>query len=358
MLIRTAGVFDDDRSCISRIYRELGCQHHLVQEEDDQRPEIPSLTPVGFQHWVTLLIQAHPDQEYERLRKAVLDMPISNPDDKKERFPKECSRRLFPDSADHRIRERLERAICKHAKIDLYTTRGGSPTHRPSIGAESVGASATPRPSLSAENPYIPPSHRREASVDIESTASSAFVGTSIERERAPYSNTLAEAEMDDTTPTPTPLQPLERERKPYSAVPGGGKAYDDENKAGKPRAESVTSNVGRSNSTTRVRPTSMGLNGPRPTEFPHHHPVPPSTRRRRSPSFSGSNNEFRRLENDIRTRRPVDDDGRDYGDSSRGRYERGSYPNDEEYYRNGGRGQGGGYDYSPASYSGSVYRS
>lgn len=391
MLIRPTGVFDDDRSSISRIYRELGCQHHLVQEGDDQRPEIPSLTPVGFQRWVTLLIQAHPDQEYERLQKAVLDMPISNPDDKKERFPKECSRRLFPVSADHRIRERLERAICKHAKVDLHTNRGGSPTHRPSIGAESVGASATPRPSLSVENPYIPPSHRREASVDVDSTSSSAVFGTSIERERAPYSNILADAAIEDTTSTSTPLQPLERERKPYSAVPGGGKAYDDESRGGKPRAESIASNIDRSTSSARARPTSMGFHGPRPMdtakpEFPHHHPVPPSTRRRRSPSFSGSNHEFRRSENDIRSypapfqapsappaevfddearryardraRRPVDDDGRDYSDGTRGRYERGSYPNEEEFYRNGGRGQGGGYDYSPASYGGSTYRS
>ena len=85
------------------MYRDLSCQHHLVQERYDERPDIPGLTPVGFERWVTLLIQAHPEEEFERLQKAVLEMPISNPDDKKERFPKEISRRLFPGHGDTTI---------------------------------------------------------------------------------------------------------------------------------------------------------------------------------------------------------------------------------------------------------------
>lgn len=399
----TIGVFDDDRCSISRIYRELGCQHHLVQEQDDERPDIPSLTPVGFQRWATLLIQAHPDEEYDRLQMAVRDMPISNPDEKKERFPKECSRRLFPHSGDLRLRERLEKTITKHAKVDLHTHRGGPEPRRSSFGADSVPAPMTARSSISVEAPYLPSPHRLRPHVDGESTTPLAFVA-SIERERAPYSNVPAESIIDDTNPTPTPSQPLERERKPYTAVPGGGKAYDDEGLTRHARAESMSARIGRSNSTAKTRPLSMGGTGPRPMDAappdgpPYYPPPPLNPRRRRSPSFSQPNNDFRRAENDFRRsendfrrsendargyaspfqvppgpgpdlldedarrysrdrpRRPIDEDGRDYGDSSRARYERGSYPN-EEYNQINGRARGVGYDYPPAAYGGSVYR-
>jgi len=108
----------DEHSSISRIYRDFECQHHLVQERYDERPDIPGLTPVGFARWATLLIQAHPEEEYERLQKAVLEMPISNPDDKKERFPKEISRRLFPRHGDIRIRDHIEDSISGYAAVE------------------------------------------------------------------------------------------------------------------------------------------------------------------------------------------------------------------------------------------------
>ena len=43
---------------------------------------------MGFARWVTLLIQAHLEEEFERLRQAVLKIPISNPDDSKSAFPR------------------------------------------------------------------------------------------------------------------------------------------------------------------------------------------------------------------------------------------------------------------------------
>ena len=100
------------------MYRDLKCQHHLVQEQNNQRPDIPGFTPVGFERWMTLLIQAHPEEEYRRLQKAVLDMPISNPD-KRERFPKDISRRLFPKNEERGIRGQVEWAIAKYVNIQL-----------------------------------------------------------------------------------------------------------------------------------------------------------------------------------------------------------------------------------------------
>jgi len=67
---------------------------------------------------VTLLIQAHPEEEYRRLQKTVLNIPVSNPD-KKARFPKEISLRLFPQYKDRGIREHVDYAIARHADIQL-----------------------------------------------------------------------------------------------------------------------------------------------------------------------------------------------------------------------------------------------
>ena len=54
------------------MYRNLRCQHHLIQERDDQRPNISGLTPVGFERWVTLLIRAYPEEEYRGSKRPFL----------------------------------------------------------------------------------------------------------------------------------------------------------------------------------------------------------------------------------------------------------------------------------------------
>lgn len=404
-----SAVFDDERSSISRMYRELECQHHLVQERFDERPDIPGLTPVGFERWVTLLIQAHPEQEYERLQKAVLAMPISNPDDKKERFPKEISRRLFPGCEDSRVREKLEKAISEHAQIDIpRRPEPDSPVHRQSVSDSQP------------QSQSMPPTFRRESSVTTES-GTPTYKTTSLERERKPYSNTPLEPTIDDTNPVlpgapphipshlererkpysnipsesaiddtnPIPIpQPIERERKPYSAQPGGGKTFEDEiraREAGKPV---------RPESSARARPIPGGAGTPRPAEVSkpeihQHHRAPSNARHQRSPSFSRGGSEFRRSEGDIRNyqsafqpppasdaydddarryirnraRQQADEDARSYGESpsTRSRYEpppRASFlGTDEDYYRATGRGQGNGYDYTQPPYGGPTYR-
>ncbi|KAL9622326.1 MAG: hypothetical protein Q9160_003337 [Pyrenula sp. 1 TL-2023] len=203
-------IFDDRYSSISRLYRNVEAQHHLIQERYDERPDIPGLTPIGFERWVTLLIQANPAQEFERLAATVRNMPISNPDDKKERFPKDISRRLFPNDQDHRVRAKVEKAMKTHCNIDLpknsYDRRSRSRSaHRPS-DASARQASSTPVPSSVPERERQPYAGSTTGST-TGSTATSSDV-----------------IEDDEDTPTP---QPIERERKPYSAQPGGGKNYD-----------------------------------------------------------------------------------------------------------------------------------
>ena len=398
------------------MYRDLSCHHHLVQERYDERPDIPGLTPVGFERWVTLLIQAHPEEEFERLQKAVLEMPISNPDDKKERFPKEISRRLFPGHGDTSIRDRIEDSISEHAAVNLprRSSRDEPRNHQDSPPQKSA---PTVDPTPTSQN------HRASVSFNLSSTTTnseSAYVPSNLERERKPYSNIPSECTIDDTNPPmpvpPPTTTPIERERKPYSVMPGGGKQYEDENRPkdlSKPRSESNAPKPSRSDSTARARPIIVGQS--RPMEIPkpevhNHHRAPSNSgRRRRSPSFNrGMTQDFRRSEGDVRSytpssyvppasipvggapeaiydesdtlrhfeknareraermRRQAEEEARIYGESPR-RHDRGGsedrppprrneYQNDEDYYRAGGRGGGTGYDYAQP-YGGPVYR-
>ncbi|KKK16184.1 hypothetical protein ARAM_006116 [Aspergillus rambellii] len=191
-------IFDDRTSSISRLFREVEAEHHLVQDKLNERPDIPGLTPRGFQVWATLMIQTHPDKEFERLQKAVLHMPISNPDNRKERFPKEIPRRLFPETPDLRLREKVDEYIMKHCGVDL-----------PPITDDEISKVAAYR-------------HKASASPNVSIAESTASIN---ERERKPYSSTSAVFDDDDTTEPSRPA--IERKRKPYTAQPGGGKVHE-----------------------------------------------------------------------------------------------------------------------------------
>ncbi|KAF9892132.1 hypothetical protein FE257_002538 [Aspergillus nanangensis] len=194
-------IFDDRTSSISRLFREAEIEHHLVQNKLDERPDIPGLTPRGFEKWATLMIQAHPEREYERLQTAVLNMPISNPDNKKERFPKEIPRRLFPEVPELRLREDLDQSIMRHCGVDL-----------PPITDEDIKKVAV---------------HRHKVSKG--STASAASVPSFSDRERKPHRASTSAVVDDDDSDKEIPSHPIERQRKPYSAQPGGGKVYEDD---------------------------------------------------------------------------------------------------------------------------------
>ena len=389
------------------MYRDLECQHHLVQERYDERPDIPGLTPVGFEKWVTSLIQAHPEAEFERLQKAVLEMPISNPDDKKERFPKEISRRLFPTHEDLKIRHLIEDSMIEHASIEIQ--------RRSSHDELKVHHESPPHKAIVPE-PYIPQNHRPSVSFaepEATTNATSSYIPSNLERQRAPYSTIPDSAVVDDMNPPEPPVtKPIERERKPYSAQVGGGKQYEAEEirprENSKPRADSIINPANpkptRSDSSAnRTRPINIiPGNQQLPKPEIHQHFRTPSNvgngRRRRSPSFSrGTTSDFRRSDSDIRgyapsfepgsvprnnehpfdesdtkryfdnqarerARRKAEEDNRGYGESPRRGYDdrgprRGDYPNDEEYWRAGGRRDRGYDDGYREPYGGPVYR-
>ena len=179
-------------STISKIYRELRCEHHLIQEHLSDTPRIPALTPRGFETWMSVMIQAYPDTEFERLSKAVLDMPISNADDARERFPKELPRRLFPSQENLQAQQRC---------AAILSAEGVGPLRR---------APTFPPPPPSGPPP--PPT---------------------LERERSPYatrpdSRAIESDDDGDDDNVPLSIQ-IERERKPYSSIPGGGKVHGDD---------------------------------------------------------------------------------------------------------------------------------
>ncbi len=271
-------IFDDRTSSISRLYREIEAQHHLVQDKLDQRPDIPGLTPSGFERWATLLLRAHPDQEFERLQKTALDMPISNPDDKKERFPKEISRRLFPKYPDYKTRERLEKSMVTHCNIDLPLRHASNASNSSTSAAETPKPITTGRRTDSFVHPMAsqPPLAQaaRDGGFSYPVTSPPSQVppfGSSIERERQPYSATVSEGAIDedheDDMPTP---QPIERERKPYVAQPGGGKTYDEFNRPLSPSTDYLPP-------ASMVRPARSGsiASHNRANDIPKSKPIP-----------------------------------------------------------------------------------
>lgn len=197
---------------ISVMFRRLKCEHHLVQTHNQEAPNVPALTPLGFETFMTCLIQAHPDLEFERLSKAVMNMPISNADYRTERFPKELSRRLLP-AQPNPIAEQCIIASMAHEANFLHLRN----------------SNAMPPPPTSA-----PPQQ-------------SSYP----ERERKPYSQSTFSNEVnDDDLEDFVPSVPIERERKPYFAKEGTGKMFSDS-----PRDETAGTNQARSNDAAHMPP-------------------------------------------------------------------------------------------------------
>ncbi|KAJ6008425.1 hypothetical protein N7540_012401 [Penicillium herquei] len=350
-------IFDDRTSSISRLFREVRAEHHLVQSDDlKERPDTPGLTPKGFETWATLMIQSHPDREYERFQKAVLNMPISNPDDKKERFPKEIPRRLFPEFADIKLREKTEEHLMKHCGVDLpYITE-----------AERARAN---RPKKSSP---VSANNSANTSGNIHARTGSTERSRSYERGRPTTSANSSSAIIDDED-EPIPSAPIERERKPYSAHPGGGKKYEESSSSRSHRESFNTSRpsdipIAAPSSSHRASASAKTASGSplRDSLYSRSGSGAPSRRYSRSSRSSsrGMGHEYRHSEGDLLSRDPTPRYGSASAndlymesptsmvppESEEPRRHHGSHrnsrpapPADEEYYRGMLGGQGGG---------------
>ncbi|EAT85127.2 hypothetical protein SNOG_07661 [Parastagonospora nodorum SN15] len=246
-----------------------------------EQPHIPALTPEGFQEWMTAMIQAYPDVEYRRISKAVLDMPISNADDRKERFPKELPRRMFPFVENLHAQQRCAAAL---------SSEGVGPLRR---------APTFPPP---------PPPPKAQPT------------STNTERERNPYaSQPEPRSFSEDEIIEPSPSVPIERQRKPYAATPGGGKLYEDD------LNRSATADAATQDQRKRRQSTAgQGPFAPPPAE-PYGETQPrggqqSNSRRTRSPSFSNHGTQSDPTVRDIPNSyyasnlHSYDDDARRYG--------------------------------------------
>jgi hypothetical protein len=224
---------------ISLMFQKLLCQHHLVQDRFNRAPTVPGLTPHGFDWFMTCLIQAHPDTEYERLAKAVMHMPISNADNKAERFPKELSRRLLPPKGSIQAEQRLISSL----------------DHEPQVFATLKGYSHMPPPP-----PNPPPTQSFNDHSNNQYSQSSQ----------------RSNAFDDEDLAGPSSVQ-IERERKPYTAKEGTGKQYAE----GKPNptpyrgdpAQGSGTRSSRTNSGVPQQAMYTGSSGPsEPVNIPTRH--------------------------------------------------------------------------------------
>lgn len=274
---------------------------------------------------MTYVIQAHPDLEFERFSKAVLDMAISNADNKQERFPKQLSRRLFPQAANKKVKLELEDAILTDPVIKLH--KGTSSSHATAASGQP-NAMPAPIPSLS-----------KKASVGEGERRGVAFT--------------------DSAVGDAPPAIAIERERKPYTSQ-GAGKMYD--------QSDVRESRADGPDRRASVRPAAEATEGYSERSQPHRPGsqagAPPTRRRNRSPAAS---KEHRRSENDVgdgmhgagmgsHLHGESDDEARR---SERERSRR--HGSAEERGRGGakGGGGGGGYEEDGTSYRrGSVHAS
>lgn len=167
---------------------------------------------------MTVQILANPGEEFERILQTVEQMPISNADNQQERFPKKISRKLFPRSGDSKYHRQFERAI---RDDDGVTSSGSLPTE-----------SST--------------SMRRESMVG---SAHSAHSGSQRKREEPLSDEAMESSPLDHAALK----RPIERERKPYAAIPGAGRIAEEDRKMD-PLIGSMPVRTGRSGSMSQAR--------------------------------------------------------------------------------------------------------
>lgn len=221
----------------------------MIQEDLRSPPLIPSLTPVGFAQWMTILILAYPEEESKRLEKVVLAMPIDSDGDlidgKPERLPKQISRYLLPERPDPESRKLLDNAM--ESFLD-------------DLGSTSRRKASITSPPLSR---HASTSQSRNRPVEIHQarTSPTSAKPNPLERERKPYSGTPATSESSNNEESIK----IERDRAPYTAKEGSGKVYTETVNLNLP------SRLGRANSTSS---RNSARTQPDSTE-PRHHRAP-----------------------------------------------------------------------------------
>jgi hypothetical protein len=349
--LHALATFDRNNATLSKIYRGLGCQQHLVQDHTgrfNEAPCVPGLTPLGFQRWMTVAIRAHPTEEYERIQKALVAFPICNADDKSERFPKQVNRKLFPRDPDVDHRSLLREAITMDDEPE--------PT-KPIENDSSNYPNSTSR--NSAYSYPGPPKENKRSSVSFDDHKETPAI--KIERERKPYGGpSTAQKEYVGNTETVSDTGASSRPSKPS-------------------RQDSAAKRAGDSRSDTGTGAYTGAHHRAESLNEKSRPPRPRDSRRSSPPRNRKPGDPYRHSDNDLSAyadENPLVDDldprvrymrdaeaqraeftrrAAEAEAQQRRKYEGLSRDSrDEEYYRpSGGRGAGSGYssDYPSSSY-------
>lgn len=179
---------------------------------------------------MTILIQAYPDVEFQRLSATVREWPVSNADERKERWPKELSRRLLPKQFFEYDRRALHDAL-RAEGIMVPQQQASQASQAPPTPQHSGGSPVSASQGYSASAPsagFVSQSSgqsSRQPLTDRNSRRKSNYAGPSVSSRD--HADTTNDHSSDDSS-TPSASAPLERERKPYVAREGSGKVYEE----------------------------------------------------------------------------------------------------------------------------------
>ncbi|KAK4228019.1 hypothetical protein QBC38DRAFT_171414 [Podospora fimiseda] len=156
-------------SKLQDLFESLSCEYYLIPSSSSGSPKpiVPSLTPQGWQRWMTLSIRSYPDVEARRFSSVFSTLPInavSLLDGKLERLPKQISRHLFPEKPDISLQSLFNKALdaMRRSSSETTTTRAISPRSRYRPASNSSGVPSPPS-SLTGDDEYIIRKERRSS---------------------------------------------------------------------------------------------------------------------------------------------------------------------------------------------------
>jgi hypothetical protein len=190
-------------------------------------------------------IQASPTAEFERLASTVQNWPVSNADERKERWPKELSRRLFPANGTEVARRQIGDAL---TRVGITVKSPRMPPPPPQTGyataAQPNYSSSAPQTTSSVPR-SAPPPNNNVRQPDLANLA----------RNRNSYVQPVGPDSIFDTESVssfssededPKINVKLERERKPYTAKEGTGKVYDNGTNMTRSKSNSIPTSIPR----------------------------------------------------------------------------------------------------------------
>ncbi|KAM0261027.1 hypothetical protein ACHAQJ_002466 [Trichoderma viride] len=160
---------------LSFLFSDLRCEHHLVQESITSKPIVPSLTPAGFEDWMTLLIRAFPDREAKRLDLVLADIPLLADDTSPvrgclgERLPRELPRELFPERGHPRAFDLLASSFSEWNRVTTVTVPPPETSPHPH-------ASYTLSPSIPPSLQKLPPAASKALKEDTRRHKDACYI--------------------------------------------------------------------------------------------------------------------------------------------------------------------------------------